>query len=155
MKKKVSIQLKAAFLLIVFAINIVIGFACAVGLDMGFKTKHHHEIEEAIETNVPVNTAVKKQVHIHEEDKVQQHSDNGTEKDDCCSDSIIKFQNLDKNVNSNASDTYNLPVFVAIIPSFYYTAILINKKVPTQKHLLGFFHPPPIELRLLQQRFQI
>jgi len=40
--KNTTIQVKAIFLLIVFSLNTVIGFACSVGLDMGFNAKHHH-----------------------------------------------------------------------------------------------------------------
>jgi hypothetical protein len=39
--KNTTIQLKAVFLLIVFSLNTVIGFACSVGSDMGFNSKHH------------------------------------------------------------------------------------------------------------------
>ena len=36
MNKTRSIQIKAAFLLVVFAFNIFVGFACGLGIDMGF-----------------------------------------------------------------------------------------------------------------------
>ncbi|MBO9202601.1 MULTISPECIES: hypothetical protein [Niastella] len=42
MKSNSTIQLKAIFLLIVFSLNTIIGFACSVGLDMGFNSRHHH-----------------------------------------------------------------------------------------------------------------
>ena len=47
MKKNSSIQLKAAFLLIVFALNTVLGFACSMGLDMGYNKSHHGGISLA------------------------------------------------------------------------------------------------------------
>ena len=50
MKKNISIQLKAAFLLIVFGLNTMVGFACAIGVDMGFNTTNHHD-EEATEVH--------------------------------------------------------------------------------------------------------
>lgn len=37
MKSTISIKIKAAFLLVVFALNTVVGFACSLGVDMGFK----------------------------------------------------------------------------------------------------------------------
>ena len=42
MSTSIYIQLKAALLLLVFGLNTIIGFACAVGVDMGFNTSHHH-----------------------------------------------------------------------------------------------------------------
>ena len=44
--------------MLVFSLNTVIGFACAVGINMGFNTTHHHE-EEATEAVV----------HIHKDGK--------------------------------------------------------------------------------------
>ena len=64
MKRNISIQLKAAFLLLVFAFNTVVGFACAVGINMGFNAPHHHDEEEAIETTVH---------HHHAGGKAHQH----------------------------------------------------------------------------------
>ena len=72
MKRNKSIQLKAAFLLIVFSLNTVIGFACAVGLDMGFNS-HHHCQENAIKTEGN---------HHHDEADVHHHQPNN-EKDNC------------------------------------------------------------------------
>ncbi len=45
MKRNISIKLKAAFLIIVFGMNTVIGFVCAMGVNMGYNV-HHHESEE-------------------------------------------------------------------------------------------------------------
>lgn len=58
MKRNISIQLKAVFLLIVFCMNTITGFACGVGFDMGFNKKHHHDDLKAKQT-----------VHIHEDGK--------------------------------------------------------------------------------------
>ena len=60
MKRSPSIQLKAAFLLIVFSLNTVVGFACSVGLEMGFNSSHHQEEKAAI---------------THKHDNSHQHDD--------------------------------------------------------------------------------
>ena len=67
MKKNKSIQFKAAFLLLVFSLNMVVGFACAMGLEMGFKTTHHHDID-AIKVHTHANG--KKHEHYN---KIDQH----------------------------------------------------------------------------------
>lgn len=60
MKKSKSIQLKAAFLLTVFALNTVVGFACSVGVDMGFNSGHHEEKNTGA---VHVHANGKKHIH--------------------------------------------------------------------------------------------
>ena len=62
MSTSISIRLKAAFLLTVFALNTAVGFACAIGLDMSFNTTHHDDKE----ARVPV-------VHIHKDGKKHIH----------------------------------------------------------------------------------
>lgn len=156
MNKNISIQLKAALLLIVFSMNIVIGFACAVGVDMGFNSKHHHDDDdEATEGIVHVHAEGKKYVHEHEEKKGHHHAQEGSEKDGCCNDSVVKFQSLDKILGSNANASINLPVFIAIIPSFYKVNVFKYPNADAQKYRLLFFHPPPPDIRILIQSFQI
>ncbi|SIO50913.1 hypothetical protein [Chitinophaga niabensis] len=71
MKLSRTIQLKAVFLLAVFTLNTMVGFACAVGLDLGFNSKHHH----------------------HEEGTtLHHHQDN----ENCCNDEAVQFSQLDK-----------------------------------------------------------
>ena len=76
MKRKLSIQLKAAFLLLVFAFNTLIGFACAIGIDMGFNSSNHHD-EEA--TEVHVHADGKRHDHLNQSEK-HKHKENKTEK---------------------------------------------------------------------------
>lgn len=73
MKKNRSIQLKAAFLLIVFSLNTIVGFACSLGLDMGYNSKHHGE-ETATEAVVHIHKDGKK--HIHYKKKKNSNNDN-------------------------------------------------------------------------------
>ena len=37
-----TIKYKALFLLATFSLNTVVGFACSLGIDMGFNSGHHH-----------------------------------------------------------------------------------------------------------------
>lgn len=45
MKRTRTIQIKAVFLLVVFALNTMVGFACAVGME--FISHHHHDHHHA------------------------------------------------------------------------------------------------------------
>lgn len=153
MKRNISIQLKAALLLIVFSMNTVIGFACAMGVDMSFNTKHHDD--EAIQTMIHVHADGKKHNHHHEAAKHHHNSKEESQKEGCCNDGVVKFQSLDKNLNTNTNSVIAVPLFVAIHTSFFAVDILAWKQVSDSKNIALFFHPPPPEIRVLIQSFQI
>ena len=141
MKKNISTKLKAFLLLTVFSLNTVIGFACAMGVDMGFNSKHYHDDAEAMETTVQAKGAVH---HHHDED---------SEKGSCCNDKVIEFQDLDKNIVQNAIIT--APEFVTILSNYFGIAIFKSPTIAPQKYIVPFFHPPPPDIRVLIRSFQI
>ena len=153
MKRNISIKLKAALLLLVFATNTVIGFACAVGVDMGFNNTHHHQ-EEATETLIHVHANGKK--HHHDEANKHHHDKKeDSKKDDCCNDKVTKFQNLDKALTQNASVAINAHAYIAIINSFFGINFFAVAKVFSQKDIATLFHPPPPDILIAIHRFQI
>ena len=153
MKRNISIQLKAALLLIVFAMNTVLGFACAMGVDMGFNTKHHDG--EATETTAHVHADGKK--HQHHDEVTRHHHDSkeDSKKGGCCNDGVIKFQSLDKSLAQSGNVTINTPVFVAMLSSFFRTEIFKQPQASATKYIVRFFHPPPPDIRIRIQSFQI
>lgn len=174
MTRNLSIKLKALFLLIVFATNTAVGFACALGVDMGFNTPHHSEIAEAVE--VHVHDDGKKHVHekevpesnnhVHEDGVKHQHDSEPSKQipvDDgqsftkspggCCSNEVQKFQNLDKNVSVNAG--INVPVFVAILSTYFDADFSTALKDFPVNYKARFYYPPPPDIRIAMQRFQI
>lgn len=142
MKRKKSIQLKAAFLLIVFSLNTVIGFACAVGLDMGFNS-HHHE-ESAIETP-----------GIQHRDGDVHHHNKANEKDNCCNDEVIKFQKVDKALAS--SIIIDSPVFFTLFPASFYSIDILssNNRISEIKYFVRRHHPAIPDIRIAIQSFLI
>ena len=176
MKRNLSIQFKALFLLLVFATNTVVGFACGLGIDMGFNSLHHSKSEEVAKVHVHDNG----EKHIHEKMQstvtahvhsdgsnhshksaskpLKRHSKDGINpltKDDggCCTNKVQKFQQIDKNITANTS--INLPVFVVILHT--YSAIdfsIVLKEFPT-KNKIRLYYPPPSDSRIAIQRFQI
>lgn len=153
MKQKISIQIKAALLLIVFSMNTVIGFACAIDIDMGFNT-HHHEDEQVTDTRIHIHLDGEKHNH---HDKVAEHhhdSKKDLEKGGCCNDGVFKFQGLDKNLNPNVNFVISVPVFTAMRTSFFDLDIF-TQELSDQKQIALFFHPPPPDIRILIQSFQI
>ena len=155
MKRNITIWFKAAFLLTVFALNTVVGFACAMGIDMGFNKHHHHDGEEANETTVHFHTDGKKHQHHDEAAKHHHDSNEDSEKSGCCNDDVIKFQSLDINLSQSINAPINIPVFVATLSSFFGIAIFRQPQVSNQKHIDQFFHPPPPDIRVLIRSFQI
>lgn len=151
MKRNTSIQLKAAFLIFIFGLNTVVGFACAMG--MSFNSSHHHDEEAKI--SVHIRADEKKHEHHNKTAARHHHEEKESskkEKDDCCNSKVIKFQYLDKNLNPNAKTVINNPVFASNLSPIFNINIL--KTVP-QKYLLRNFHPPPPDIRVAIQSFQI
>ena len=153
MNKNISIQIKASLLLIVFSMNTVIGFACGMGVDMGFN-KHHHEEEEAIETTTHHHADGKIHQH-HDEAAKQNHHDSkeNSEKEGCCNDKVIKFQNVDKNLA--AKIIVAPPAFVAIITTFIGIDLFDIAKASFKKDLITLFYPPPKNILISIRKFQV
>jgi hypothetical protein len=174
MNKITSIHFKAAFLLVVFSLNTLVGFACSMGLDMGFNTSHHND--EAIEPSVHIHTDGKKHhhqpepakvnVHIHAGGKKHEHKTETAkqhhekketqkkDKDDCCNDDVLKFQSLDKNLNKNVRAAINAPALVAII-SIFVGVDMLKASAELQSQIHRYLFPPPPDILISIQRFQI
>ena len=107
-------------LLLVFSLNTVVGFACSMGMDLRFSASHHKE--EATSPAVHIHADGKKHqheketakipVHVHADGKKHVHAKtepikhdqekrSEKSKDDCCSDGVLKIQQLDKNLKQN------------------------------------------------------
>ncbi len=155
METNIAIKLKAALLLMVFSMNTVIGFACAMGADMGFNIKHHHDKEEITKTVIHVHADGKKHQHHDKTTKHQHGSKEESEKEGCCNDGVAQFQNLDKSLNQQNVTAVNAPFFTAVISNFLRIDTGGPISIRTNKHIVQCFHPPPPDIRILIQRFQI
>ena len=143
MKKNIPIRLKAAFLLIVFSMNMVIGFACAVGIDMWFNTQHHDE------------TGIMTHEDSHHHDKGAKHQKSKGCKDNCCNDHVIKFSKIDKSLPHSFAGL-NAIFLIALTSSFYNIDILQTSTGSTNiKYFVRSHHPPIPDIRIAIQSFQI
>ncbi len=149
MNRNKSIQFKAAFLLIVFSLNTVIGFACAVGMNMGFNSNHHKESAiEATENHHHDKS------HHHDEADVS-HQKTNNDKDNCCNDEVMKFQQVDKNIATSFS-LISPVFFTSFLASFYHIDLLSsNNRISTIKYFVRRHHPPIPDIRIAIQSFQI
>jgi hypothetical protein len=157
MKKSYAIQIKAAFLLFIFSLNMFVGFACSIGIDTDVMSPYHVKPEG----NTPHSHA-----HQHKSNAGKDHHgtpkshDHNTchkgkeDKKGCCNDEVQKVQQLDKNINSSAKSIAFQNTAV-LTPTFFqpYTVKLL-KANPT-KSRDRFFYPPSPNILVEFQRFQI
>ena len=103
MSNNLKNKIRASFLLAVFSLNIAAGFACSVGIDLGYN-KHHHEDHDKISGHHH-----QKQDH-HQEMKTGCHVSGAT--DDCCSGDVVKFALLDKSAVTNVVHQLQAPFLI-------------------------------------------
>ena len=158
MNRSLAIQLKAAFLLFIFSLNMFVGFACSIGLMSGNNTQHHHPKAEKKSNHTHSHEHGKTgKGHHHEKAKAHNHlTDHKDAKDkkSCCSDEVQKIQQLDKNINSNGK-IIAVDVVADVAPTHYQPHIVLLSKVNPVKLRERFFYPPPPNILLSIQRFQI
>ncbi len=133
--------------------NSLVGFACAIGVDMGFNT--HHHAEEATAAAVHVHADGKK--HHHHKEAGNQHHDkkNASKKDDCCTDKVVKISLTDKAV-LHSNIIINSIFFTTSIASYYSIDISYASQVSTaNKYFVRGHHPPIPDIRIAIRSFQI
>ena len=154
MKPSKTIRYKALFLLVSFSLNSVVGFACSLGVDMGFNSDHHshdsgeqHEHSDA--DHHQEHDGNNSHSHNHET-KSHHHSDtdNNTvsftsqSEDNCCNDLVADFQKLDKAIvkgNSNVQQPH-----ILLSPFIIPVVLGLNNTKGFAKH----FRIPPKEIDL-------
>jgi hypothetical protein len=148
LKRIESIQLKAAFLLIVFSLNMVVGFVCSVSAGMDFNS-HHHEDQKATEVHAHSNG----EKHPHEKEGHEQPHDE--DKDNCCNDSVLKIAQADK-VIPQAAKRVSPAFFTTFIATSYNPHISDPSQVSISNEYFVKWHPPPnSDTRIFIQSFQI
>jgi hypothetical protein len=145
MKIQRSIMLKAAFLILVFFLNTVVGFACAIGADMGFNGMHHQE-----KPGVHHHVAGQKEHHAAA-NQIAAH-----QKDNCCKDEVSKLTTADKEAQSVPGYSFQHSVS-AIFPAPVYFQDSLNfipANIPNTYFARHSRAPIP-DVRIAIQSFQI
>ncbi|CAM4205353.1 hypothetical protein [Pedobacter sp. Leaf176] len=157
MKSRSSIQFKAAFLTLVFLLNTVVGFACAVGTNMGFNNGHHQE-----QGRVHSSGHTRKHNQAHDHSKHSHDKSTGTDhasksqKDNCCKEQVDKLTKADKltqpgfNYNLLSSSFFLLPSAVYRIGE----EVTFPVNVPNT-YFVRHCRPPITDVRIAIQSFQI
>ncbi|MBC9929030.1 hypothetical protein [Chitinophaga qingshengii] len=151
MKKSKTIQLKAIFLLIVFSLNTLVGFACAVGLNMGFPSKHHHD-EGAI---TPVLTTHYHREATHHHGKEIAKAGKAADDDNCCNNNVIEFSQLDKLLAHTVDSGIETPVVLVHLHFFYQSYLPYFTQSREQAPVLRPYISSSRGIRVSIQSFQI
>lgn len=169
MKSPGAIQYKALFLLVTFSMNTVIGFACSMGVDMGFNTHHHHSHEagkhhehsdaDHHEEHDGENS------HSHQHEAMEPlHLDTGnntaffTSQDEanCCKDYVVGFNSVDKQVAKQSSTQLKITYLSPFIAAFSFTesnnekGYVLHLRIPPRE----IDYSPP-DIRVFIQSFLI
>jgi hypothetical protein len=153
MSVKSSIQVKAAYLLLVFSLNTIVGFACAAGLDMGFNAKHrhHHDDDHVSFTRVSNHQEFLTQHHEEELNKNYKSTDD----DNCCNNGVVKLSQSDKLLTHVVSASIETPVSLVLLHSLYLFYLNPTAEISRQIRVFrrGFFNSPDIRVSI--RSFQI
>ena len=143
MKRNRSTQLKSGFILIIFSLNMVIGFACAVGIKMGFNSCHEEKFEK-------ITTKAS-----HQHDKKQSHHKSKSCKDNCCNDHVVKISQVEKSLPQSFAGI-NPVLLATLISSFYNIDVLSTRSaLANTKYFIRGHHPPIPDIRISIRSFQI
>lgn len=139
--------------MLVFSLNTLLGFACSLGLNMGYN-EHHHETESSVSTSLLAQHEHGSSQN-HHEDKKHQHPNNESSNDDCCSHGVTSYNLLDKSVAEQVTIVH--PVFgTAFLAAYYYIDLFQPQYAP--KNIRAFaqsYHPPIPDIRIAIQSFLI
>lgn len=151
MNRNSGISRKAVFLLIVFLLNTVVGFACSVGLGMGAVKAHHHEAKES------------KAAHHHHQGEDDHHAvkgdhDHSSKKttEDCCTDQVQKIEKTDKLSPPVLELSTYQPFYTLIYPNYVLLEASVSSLYTLRpKYFVRDDHPPIPDIRIALQSFQI
>jgi hypothetical protein len=158
-------KIKALFLIAVFSLNTAVGFACSIGVDMGFNSKHHHHDQETTEPVVHIHSDGKKHIHyqegknhnqgkLHHHEQANNHHESDNKKDNCCNDQVLQFEQLDKSVPQSLGFIH--PIFlIAFFDAFYNVVLPSSDIVKDIKQFVRSYHPPISDIRIAIQSFRI
>lgn len=155
MNRNPSIPLKAVFLLVVFLLNTVVGFACAVGLE---DSRGHHRDAPTTHQHEHGKDAAdhhhSKSAHDHKD--LNNHHSTKKDQDNCCKDEVSRLLKEDKVFPSTTAVNIQPAAFIAIVPSFYqFDAFASSVYIPNAKYFVRSYHPPIPDIRISIQSFQI
>lgn len=133
MQSKITIRIKALFLLVVFSMNTLLGFACSIGVDLGYNTNHHKQDASSVKNEADHDCGNMEDETTANTSPVNTH--------DCCKDEVLKFNLSDKSPASTIK--IDAPIHTAFsIVAFYIIQSFTIEDVPSNHYYVRSDHPP-------------
>lgn len=168
MKAGIKNKLRALTLLTTFSLNTIVGFACAVDVEMGYNSRHHQE--GSTEAVVHIHKDGKRHIHYekkktgdnvdlkhdHQRHDHNKHDHNKKEgsKDNCCTEQVDNLAHSDKALPQSLKLVH--PIFaVAFLTSFYDVALPGFRFTKDIRQFARSYHPPITDIRIAIRSFQI
>ena len=116
MNFQVKNKLRALFLITVFSLSTVAGFACSIGIDLGYNSNHHEELKPACHSEGGTH-------HSIQQDSFDKNSrgeifSNRPGAKDCCTNEVTDFIKMEKSVAQGQAELQS-PVFVQAFASVF------------------------------------
>ena len=125
MKDQLKNKIKAVVLLIVFSLNTLAGFACSIGIDLGYNHLHHQHGKQHSHKHGEGGTKHKHHHCVPGNAKLN----DANPKDDCCSNDVTEFNLLDKSVVNNILHL-EAPIFLLSFTTTSFSQT-VNESGPT------------------------
>lgn len=151
MRIKPFIKAKAAFLLLVFSLNTIIGFACAAGLNMGFNSKHHHHDDDDLFSSEIIHTPAHFATHEEQSNKIFKSE----EDDNCCTHQVVVLSQSDKLLTHLDSIKIDTPVILVLTNSLYQFCLAHPIKMSRQIRVFRPVFSNTTDIRVSIRSFQI
>jgi hypothetical protein len=164
-----NIKIRAFFLLGVFSLNTLAGFACSVGLDLYYNSNHHkndphikvhsHKSNHKhSHTSSHKHNKTASHKHSHATSALHKGKEQGKSPDDCCTDEVTKFAQLDKSITNLFQ--LQVPGFIKIIPEFYAVSLHHVQSISFNSDFQFvrrscFIYDTDTDIRIAIQSFQI
>ena len=145
--------MKAFTLLIVFAMNMLLGFACSIGVNMGYNQNHHHFDVASDKYSGPTPGDCH---NVVSRDANSGDTPDSSNDKDCCSHGVVKFFQLDKNTSTPNPDLL-VPAQLIGNHRTYQMELLqyLQNSEPKTHHFVRSNHPPIHDIRTAIQSFLI
>lgn len=152
MNKTFARYATTSFVLLVFSLNTLLGFACGAGWNLGYNAGHHQH-----QTLAEQHSGSKDVMHHHSDNGAHEKSDHNKEKnEDCCTENVLTISLADKTMPKSVEkiNPVCISVFTIAGPYVFTSPGLYDAKNSLSYLISG--HPPPVtDIRIAIQRFQI
>ena len=147
MQSNITIRIKALFLLVVFSMNTMLGFACSIGVDLGYNTNHHKQETSSLNSGADHDCGGMEDEAADNTSPVNTH--------DCCKDGVLKFNLSDKSPSSTIK--IDAPGHTAFsVAASYLLQSLAIEDVLLNHYYVRSDHPPiSKDIRISTHSFRI